>query len=310
MKILLIKKKFIIDLMLIISLLIIGSITFYFQSSKFKSLETVYPVNFSKDTEYDLTGDGFKDSFKLTSNENKVDLNIKTSTSEFYLSRELDDKILFTKNLHWTPKTFIHDLSRNNVPEIILIGPKNNKSTYYLFAWDNNKFNLITSGNNNILGILNCKNSKTPQCFSLSSSSASSSINSFMVINNKFLNTTNNNAPVTIPSLDTVLNFINLIELPYDLDELPDIFNTNISRDELSIFWTLDKDNFSYSFQNAFFYDYDWNEYGEPAAMKWILSFEKNKLNGQDGDKEEMCVFLDIIKDHSSYKITTIQKSK
>lgn len=310
MKILLIKKKFIIDIVFLISLLIIGSIIFYFQSSKFKSLQTVYPVNFSKDTEYDLTGDGLKDSFKLISNENKIDFNIKTSSSEFYLSRELDDKILFTKSLHWTPKTFIHDLSRNNIPELILMGPKNNKNVYYIFAWDNDKFNLITSGNNNILGILDCKNSKTPQCFSLSSSSASSSINAFMIINNKFLNTTNNDVPATIPSLDTILNFINLIELPYNLDELPDIFTNNINKDELSIFWSLDKDNYSYAFQNAFFYDYDWNEYNEPIAIKWILSFEKNKLSGQDGDKEEMCVFLDIIKDHSSYKITTIQKSR
>lgn len=309
MKILLIKKKFIINIIFIISLIIIGSITFYFQSSKVKSLQTVYPVNFSKDTEYDLTGDGFKDSFQLTSNENKIDFNIKTSSSEFYLSKEIDDKILFSKNLHWTPKTYIHDLSRNNIPEIILIGSKNNKSTYYIFGWNNNKFNLITSGNNNILGILDCKNSKTPQCFSLSSSSAGNSVSSFMIINNKFLNTTNsNNTP--LPSLETALNFINLIELPYDLDELPDIFTTDINKDELSLFWSLDKDNYSYAFQNAFFYDYDWNDYGEPNALKWILSFEKNKLNGQDGDKEELCVFLDVIKDHTMYKITTIQKSK
>ena len=309
MKILLIKKKFIINIIFIISLIIIGSITFYFQSSKVKSLQTVYPVNFSKDTEYDLTGDGFKDSFQLTSNENKIDFNIKTSSSEFYLSKEIDDKILFSKNLHWTPKTYIHDLSRNNIPEIILIGSKNNKSTYYIFGWNNNKFNLITSGNNNILGILDCKNSKTPQCFSLSSSSAGNSVSSFMIINNKFLNTTNSNNP-PLPSLETAPNFINLIELPYDLDELPDIFTTDINKDELSLFWSLDKDNYSYAFQNAFFYDYGWNDYGEPNALKWILSFEKNKLNGQDGDKEELCVFLDVIKDHTMYKITTIQESK
>lgn len=309
MKILLLKKKFILNIIFTISLIIIGSITFYFQSSKVKSLQTVYPVNFSKDVEYDLTGDGFKDSFQLTSNENKIDFNIKTSSSDFYLSKEIDDKILFTKNLHWKPKTFIHDLSRNNIPEIILIGSKNNKSTYYIFGWNNNKFNLITSGNNNILGILDCKNSKTPQCFSLSSSSAGNSVSSFMIVNNKFLNTTNsNNTP--LPSLETALNFINLIELPYDLDELPDIFTTNIKKNELSLFWNLDKDNYSYAFQNAFFYDYDWNDYSQPIALKWILSFEKNKLNGQDGDKEELCVFVDVIKDHSMYKITTIQKSK
>ncbi len=308
MKILLINKRFIIDIIFITVLIIVGSVTFYFQSTKFKSYQTIYPVKMSNNTEYDLTGDGFKDSFKLTSNENKIDLNVKTSSSEFYLSKETDDKILFTKSIHWSPKIYIHDLSRNNIPKLILIGSKNNKSIYYVFGWNNNKFNLITSGNNNILGILDCKNSKTPQCFSLPSSSAGNSINSFMIINNKFLNTTSGNA--NIPSLETALSFINLIELPYNLDELPDIFTTDINKDELSIFWNLDKDNYSYAFQNAFFYDYDWNSSGEPIALKWRLSFEKNKLNGQDGDKSEFCILIDVIKDHSSYKITTIQKTK
>lgn len=308
MKILLIKKKFIINIIFIISILMIGGVTFYFQSSKIKSIQTIYPLNLSKDTEYDLTGDSSKDSFQLISNENKIDFNIKTSNSEFYLSKEIDDKILFTKNIHWKPKIFIHDLSRNNIPEIILMGSKNNKSTYYIFGWNDSKFNLITSGNNNILGILDCKNTKTPQCFSLSSSSGANSISSFMVINNNFLNTTTSNA--NLPSLDATLSFINLIELPYSLNELPDIFTTNINKDELSIFWNLDKDNYSYAFQNAFFYDYEWNDSGEPISLKWRLSFERNKLNGKDGDKDELCILLDIVKDHSQYKITTIQKSK
>ena len=308
MKILLIKKRLIINIIFITSLLILGIITFYFHSSRTKSLQTVYPVNFSKDTDYDLTGDGFKDSFKLIDNENKIDLTIKTSSSEFYLSKEISDKTLFTRNIHWSPKIFMHDLSRNNIPEIILTGSKNSKCTYYLFGWNNNKFNMLTSGNNNILGILDCKNSKTPECFSLSSSSGGNSLSSFMIINNKFVDTTTTNT--SIPSIETALSFINLIELPYDLDELPDIFTIDINKDELSLLWNLDKDNYSYAFQNAFFYDYDWNDYAEPISLKWLLSFEKNKLNGNDGDKEELNIFLDIIKDHSTYKITTIQKSK
>ena len=306
MKILLIKKNIIIDLFIII--LIIACTTFYYQFKKEISHQTIYPVNLSKDLDYDLTGDGYKDSFKLISNENKIDFHVKTSSSEFYFSKEINDKILFTKNIHWEPKIFIHDLSRNNIPEIILIGSKNNKSIYYIFGWNNNKFNLISSGDSNILGILDCKNSKTPQCFSLSASSGESSANSFMIINNSALNTTTDNN--TIPSLDSVLNFINLIELPYNLDELPDIFTSNINKEELSIFWNLDKDNYSYAFQNAFFYDYEWNDSGDPIAFKWRLSFEKNKLIGQDGDKEELCILIDLIKDHANYKITTIQKVK
>lgn len=308
MKILLIKKQLIIDLIFIISILIIGSITFYYQSNKSKTSQTIYPVNPSKDSNYDLTGDGLEDLFQLISNENKIDFNVKTSSSEFYFSKEIDDKILFTKSIHWEPKIFIHDLTRNNIPELILIGSKNNKSIYYIFGWNNNKFNLIASGNSNILGILDCKNTRTPQCISLSSSSGGNSAKSFMIINNSLLNITSSNT--NVPSLDSILSFVNLIELPYNLDELPDIFTTDINKNELSTLWNLDKDNYSYAFQNAFFYDYDWNNEGEPIAFKWRLSFEKNKLTGRDGDKEELCLFLDVIKDHSVYKITTIQKSK
>lgn len=309
MKILLIRKQLIIDLIILIFILILvclASFCYYFSNSI--TSQTIFPVNPSKDSDYDLTGDGITDNFQLISNENIIDFNVKTSSSEFYFSKEVNDKILFTKSIHWDPKIFIHDLSRNNIPEIILMGSKNNKSIYYIFVWNNNKFNLIASDNGNILGILDCKNTKTPQCISLSSASGGNSAKSFMVVNNSALDTTSSN--LNLPSLDSILNFINLVELPYNLDELPDIFTNNINKNELSILWNLDKDNYSYAFQNAFFYDYNWNDEGDPTAFKWRLSFEKSKLSGQDGDKEELCLFLDIIKDHSAFKITSIQKSK
>ena len=43
-------------------------------------------------------------------------------------------------------------------------------------------------------------------------------------------------------------------------------------------------------FKMLFFYDYDWNSSGEPIALKWRLSFEKNKLNGQDGGTSKIYV--------------------
>lgn len=309
MKILLINKKTIIPVLFIGCFFLICVITFFFLKSKYPvSQNVIYSVTPSKNQNYDLTGDGSKDSFQLLSNENKLDFNIKSSGEEFYLSKEIDDKILFTKSIHWTPRIFMHDLSRDNIPEIIMTGCKNNKSIYYIFSWDSNNFNLVSSGNNNILGILNCKNSKTPQCFSLSSSSAGTSLDSFMIINHEQLNTKCSN--FTIPSLDTVLKFINLIELSYDLDELPDIFTTDINKEELSICWTLNKNDYSYSFQNGFFYDYEWNDYNEPITLKWLLSFEKSKLAGKDSDKEELNIFLNVTKKDSLFKISDIQKSK
>ena len=306
MKILIIKKKLLINTILYIGAFF-GIITLvYFISNNFETLQTISPVNISQDTYCDLTGDGTKDTLELSNSQNKVDFNIKCSTDNYYLSEELKDKTLFTNNTHWEPKVYLHDISRDNIPEIILIGSKNNKPISYVFHWDKNKFDLVSSNENNIFGILDCKNSKTPQCFSISSSEGLSSLKSFMLINNKVLDTSKDNS--NIPSLDSVIKFINIIELPYVLDDLPDIFISEIDRDNLSLLWNLDKDNYSYAFQNAFFYDYKWTDSGEPSSIRWRMSFEKSKLRSSDSNKTELILLLDLEKVDSYYKINSIQK--
>ena len=130
-----------------------------------------------------------------------------------------------------------------------------------------------------------------------------------MIIKNSILDTTDDSK--SLPSFDSVNNFINIIELPYPLDELPNIFSQSISSNELSLLWNLDKDNSSYSFQNGFFYDYEWDDLSNPVSIKWRLSFEKNNLKGNDSDKTELILLIDIHKENdSSYKITSIQISK
>lgn len=307
MKILIIRKRFIKSLIFFTVLFILSLSIFYLTTRKFETKETLYPINISQDIKYDLTGDGNKEVLELINNQNRIDFNIKTNTSDFYLSKQTPDKILFNQNLHWKPEVFIHDLSRDNIPELLLFGSKNNKSTYYIFHWNKDKFELLLTDNKNIFGILDSKNTKTPQCFSLNSSEGTKSLNSFMIINNTVLDTTTKNQ--SLPTLDSVTNFINLIELPYELDELPNIFSSKINKDELSLLWNLDKENSSYAFQNAFFYDYDWDDYGQPTTFKWRLSFEKSKLKGMESDKNEMILLIDLIKDDNSYKITSIQKS-
>ena len=175
-------------------------------------------------------------------------------------------------------RVFLHDISRDNIPEIIIQGSKNNKSISYVFHWNKKKFDLISSSTNNILGILDCKNSKTPECYSISSSEGITSLYSFMLINDSPLDTSKDN--LNIPSFDSVTHFIDLIQLPYVFDDLPDIFTSTIDKKDLSLLWNLDKDNYSYSFQNAFFYDYKWTESGEPVSIRWRLSFEKSNLKG------------------------------
>ena len=308
MKILIIRKKKLINILLYISLLILILMLIYSISINFKSKQTISPINTSQDTQYDLTGDGKKDTLQLLNSQNKIDFNIIHSNDNYCLSDAIDDKILFANNNHWAPKLFLHDISRDNIPEIIIQGSKNNKSTSYIFHWNKKKFDLISSSTNNILGILNCKNSKTPECYSISSSVGITSLYSFMLINDAPLDTSHEN--INLPSFDSVTHFIDLVQLPYVFDDLPDIFTSTIDKKNLSLLWNLDKENYSYSFQNAFFYDYNWDESGEPLSIRWRLSFEKSNLKGADNDKTELILLLDLNKDNSYYKIDSIQKMK
>ena len=306
MKILILKKKFLVNIIFSISLLFLIATLIYFSSNKFKSLQTISPINISENKQFDLTGDGTKDNLQILNSQNKIDFIINCSDDNYCLSNQIDDKILFTSNDHWDTQVFLNDISRDNIPEIIIQGSKNNTCISYVFHWNKKSFDLIFSSSNNIFGILDCKNSRTPKCYSISSSEGLASLNSFMLINDALLDTTKEN--LNLPSFDSVTHFIDLIQIPYVLDDIPDIFTSTIDKENLSLLWNLDKENYSYTFQNAFFYDYKWTESGEPSCIRWKLSFEKSSLKGEANDKTELVLLIDLEKDASSYKINCIQK--
>ena len=306
MKILILKKKLIINILFYALSFFFIIILVYCTFNNYRVLKTISPINTSHDIQGDLTGDGVKDSIELLNSQNKFDFSISCSNENYRLSSALPDKTLFSNDLK--PKIFLHDISRDNIPEIILLGSKYNKCKNYVFHWNKKNFTSIYSSENNILGILDSKNSHTPQCYSLSLEQGISSLNSFMLINDSPLDTTKDNT--TIPSLDSVTNFINIIKLPYVLDELPDIFESSIDKDNLSLLWNLDKDNYSYAFKYAFFYDYRWNEFGEPSAIRWRLSFEKQNSKMPHNISDELVFLIDLVKDNTSYKINAIQRAK
>ena len=308
MKILILKKKILVNTIFYIELLVFFILITYFLYSSTDSKQTISPININQTTQVDLTGDGKKENLQLLNSENKIDFNIISPSNNFYLSDLINDKILFTSNNHWEPKVFLNDISRDNIPELIIQGSKNDKPISYIFHWNKKNFDLLYSSANNILGILDSKNSKTPQCYSISSSEGLASLNSFMLIGGTVLDTTKDN--LNIPSFDSVTKFIDLVQLPYIFDDLPDIFSSTINKNDLSLLWNLDKDNYSYSFQNGFFYDYKWTESYEPSSLRWRLSFEKSSFKGSQNDKNEFILLLDLEKYNTSYKINSIQKIK
>ena len=153
MKIIIINKKFLTNIIFMFILIIIGFILFYFVSNKFSITQTLYPINTSKDTKYDLTGDGNDDDFQIVNGQNQIDFYIRSHDNDYYLSKQIPNGKIFDFNNHWSPKIFFHDISRDTIPEIILLGSKDNKSLCYIFKWNKSNFFNLYSSNKNILGI-------------------------------------------------------------------------------------------------------------------------------------------------------------
>lgn len=308
MKVVIINKKNLINTLFYIELLIFLILSIHFFYNAYDSKETISPVNLNQDIQTDLNGDGKKEILQQINSQNKTDFSITSTNDNFNLSNLTDDKTLFTNNNHWQPKVFVNDISRNNIPELIIQGSKNNKPISYVFHYNKKNYSLAFSSNNNILGILDSKNSKTPQCFSISSSEGLASLKSFMLINDDIIDTSKDN--LKIPSFDSVTKFIDIVQLPYIFDELPDIFTTTIDKKDISLLWGLDKDNYNYTFQNGFFYDYKWNQDYSPSNLRWRLSFEKSSYKGTQNDKSEFTLLIDLEKINDSYKINSIQRIK
>ncbi len=274
-------------------------------TKRFQSFQTFF-ANFNQNSHYDFNADGNDDELQVINGQNKIDYTLKTLHKDYVLSDYASSKTIFTLNHHLEPFVYIGDISRDKIPELLLMGSKNNKNVSYLFYFFENTPKLMEIESKNITGILDSKNSKTPQLFFIDSKDSTNSFKSIMLVCNEIVDTSKSNN--VIPSLNNIIRFINIIELPYTVDDIPDIFTQNIDKTDLSILWHLNKDNLSYSFQNGFFYDYEWDDYGNPVNINCRLSFSKTDLkNFKSKNSEEFIISLNLTKSDSSYKISSIK---
>ena len=164
--------------------------------------------------------------------------------------------------------------------------------------------NILTT-NDNIIGILDSINNKSSKFFSLSSKKEYF-FQGFILLDNKIKDI----SLQILRSLPfSIQKFIDVIEAPYDLSTPPDIFSSEINSSELAILWNLNKDSYRYSFQNAYFIDYEWNKEGETTGLSWILSFEEVNHKDDSVIPKELLIYLDIKKDqYDNLKINSIQK--
>ena len=257
---------------------------------------------------YDFDCDGKNDKLTIISTNSTYSIKIINSAGEILLKSNKFDYSLLDITASCSINISYIDLNRNKIPEIIISGFKNNSPTFYIFQWIDNNFKEVLFSQNNILGILDYNNSRTPKVFITNSTIGDKGTNSY-ILNSKSLKDITFSAQ-TIPSLGNIQKLIDIIEADYEITDAPDIFTSYIPSAELGILWNLTKSTYGYSFQKGYFYDVSWDESGKATSIYWILSFEKVNFIDSNSTPKELTIYVKTnLEEQNEYKISSIIKN-
>lgn len=260
---------------------------------------------FQNEIKEDFNGDGIVDSIALEKKHSNYIINIKCSNNTYTLKSTNSNEEFLELSPSHNIKINSIDLSRDNIPEIIITGVKNNVPSTYIFKWVKDDFQEIFSTNKNIIGIIDSNNSRTPIILHTSSSKGDSETEAYMFTADSLKNISYSTPRIV--SLSVIQKFIDLIELPYELADAPDLFSPSIASEELGLLWNLDKSTFNYSFQNGYFRDICWDDNGKTTSLIWTLSF--NKFNTTNSKNTELILYVTAeINQLGEFKISSITK--
>ena len=289
-------KNNLIKLSCFITIILISFILIF--TFKDNSTKSVINENTIKESvKSDLNGDGKEDCLYIElGNENKYILNATINEKSYELTPNKTINSLGNFSPSRPITLNLLDLDRNNIPEIIVQSSEENSSIQHLFKWTGNEFEDIFYSTNNILGIVDSNNGKTPKILSFSLGDSKENIQKYMLLNKKFKNISYDTVEPT--GLYSIISFIDIISLNYEISELPNIFATYIPKEDLSQIWRLEKESYYYDFQDAFFRDIDWNNNGEVTNSSWILNFNKiPKENPNNKSQVKFTIQLERIND-------------
>ncbi|EJT6662926.1 hypothetical protein C4D51_03350 [Clostridium perfringens] len=289
------KNNLIKQLSFITIILISFTLIFTFKDNSTKS---VINENTIKETiKSDLNGDGKEDYLYIelgSENNYIINATINEKSYELTPNKTINSLGNFSPNRPITLNLL--DLDRNNIKEIIVQSSEEDSSIQHLFKWTGNDFEDIFYSTNNILGIVDSNNGKTPKILSFSLGDSKENIQKYMLLNKKFKNISYDTVEPT--GLYSIISFIDIISLNYEISELPNIFATYISKEDLSQIWRLEKESYYYDFQDAFFMDIAWNNTGEATNCSWILNFNKiPKENPNNKSQVKFIIQLEKIND-------------
>lgn len=309
-RIIMISKQAIVLLMLLVIGIILTSIFFSFTKppQDLTSLPTNSYVGNDKIVKKDLNGDGQEDILYITTKNNKYYMQVNSNNKTFFLEPNKKLNTVGTYLSFWPMGITLLDLSRDKIPEIFVQASQDNVPIQHIFRWDNDGFKDIFSSTNNVFGVMDSKNNKTPKLISMTMKNGTLDVQQYMIIGDELKNCTYEN--YSIPGLENVLLFIDLIESTGEIKKLYDIFKPSLSQDELSILWKLDKTDYAFEFQDGFFQDIKWDKDGKVEEIQWILNFKKSLIQGKDDSPSQIKMQITLGAEGDTFKIGAIKLEK
>lgn len=225
----------------------------------------------------DLNGDDIKDTIYSDVSNDKYHLYCEINGTKHELEPQRPLNSIGTNSMKFLVLNF-NDVTRTNIPDIIIHSLDNKTPMTHIFTYENNSFKDIFSSTDNCFGVLNNTNNKTPTIISLNILGDDIDIKEFMYINKKITNVSYEQTQ--IEGIPQIQSLIGTIQLPYEIDEGPDIFTEEADDFTKSLLWRLSKNTNSYEFNCCSFEDSKADKNGNPTEYTWNLYFSKFTKDG------------------------------
>ena len=308
-RVLFLKRKHIYIAVIFIILLIL--FTVFLSLKRTTTTPTFSLVTDSKIIKADLNGDGQEDVLYIRNENNKYNLEINAKDQSLFLEPDKKLTTLGTFSGYWPMRVKLSDLTRDKIPEILVQASEKDLPVLHIFSYSGGKFNDIFSSSNNVLGLTDSKNNRSPKLVCGNLTDNGIKFTSYMMLSNKIESFGYNYSP-DFMGKSTMQTFIKYIEgLPAkEADKPKDIFSDNMNGVDLSIIGKMAGSNNTYKFQDALFTDTKWDKKGNIAEISWIVNF-KATSNIKDGVKTNytlnVCLKPITTKNDLKYQIFTME---
>lgn len=240
-----------------------------------KSAMSSYSLE-EKDYKINFDGNNSTETLRVSKTSKGFNLILIDKDKEISLG-SLDNDEFLVDNLDFSSINILN-LSRNLKDQLLITGVKNNNNVTYLFGYLEDELKLIYKNDINVVYLKDYNSNRSPQFITFHFYNNVTPFNSYYLLNDSFYDVTKTN--LTKFNFNFLYELMNIISLDYNLENLPDIFDSSTNSDDISLLWKLDKDSYSYAFQNAIIKDKSFSNGSNLETIEAYLNFnKKNKSN-------------------------------